>query len=46
MYPLHVTMAYAVDIVIIGRSLPSMQEPFQLLEEASKKVGLVVTEGK
>jgi sorting nexin-29 len=30
-------MAYADDIVIIGRSLASMKEAFQLLEEASNK---------
>jgi len=39
-------MAYAVDIVITGRSLSSMKEAFQLLEEASKEVGLVVNKGK
>jgi hypothetical protein len=39
-------MAYADDIVIIGRSLASMREGFQLLEEASKEVGLVIYEGK
>jgi len=39
-------MAYADDIVIIGRSLASMKEGFQLLEEASKEVGLVINEGK
>jgi len=38
--------AYAVDIVIIGRSLSSMKEAFQLLEEASKEVGLVVNKDK
>jgi len=38
-------MAYAYDIVVIGRSLASMKEAFQLLEEASKEVGLV-NEGK
>ena len=38
-------MAYADDIVIIGMSLASMKEGFQLLEEASKEVGLV-NEGK
>ena len=38
-------MAYAYDIVVIGRSLVSMKEAFQLLEEASKEVGLV-NEGK
>jgi hypothetical protein len=32
--------------VIIGRSLASMKEGFQLLEEASKEVGLVINEGK
>jgi hypothetical protein len=39
-------MAYANYIVIIGRSLASMKEAFQLLEEASKEVRLVVNEGK
>jgi hypothetical protein len=39
-------MAYAVDIVIIGRSLSSTKEAFQLLEEASKEVGLVVNKGE
>jgi hypothetical protein len=39
-------MAYADDIVIIGRFLASMKEAFQLFEEASKEVGLVVNEGK
>jgi hypothetical protein len=38
-------MAYADDIIIIGRSLASMKEDFQLLEEASKEVGLVTNEG-
>jgi len=38
--------AYADDIVIIGRSLASMKEGFQLLEEASKEVGLVINERK
>jgi len=32
-------MAYAADIVIIGRSLASMKEDFQLLEETSEEVG-------
>jgi len=39
-------MAYADDIVIIGRSLASMKEGFQLLEEASNEVRLVINEGK
>jgi len=39
-------IACADDIVIIGRSLASMKEGFQLLEEASKEVGLVLIEGK
>jgi len=39
-------MAYADDIVIIGNSLESMKEGFQLLEEASKEVGLIINEGK
>jgi len=39
-------MACADDVVIIGRSLASMKEGFQLLEEASKEVGLVINEGK
>jgi sorting nexin-29 len=33
-------MAYADDIVLIGRYLASMKEGFQLLEGASKEVGL------
>jgi len=32
--------------VIIGRSLASMKESFQLLEKATKEVGLVINEGK
>jgi len=36
-YRLVQLMAYANDIVIIGRSLASMKEAFQLLEEASNK---------
>ena len=39
-------MAYADDTVITGRSLASVKEGFQLLEEASKEVGLVINEGK
>ena len=39
-------MAYADGIVIIGSSLESMKESFQLLEEASKEVGLDINEGK
>jgi len=39
-------MAYADDTVMIGRSLASLKEGFQLLEEASKEVGLVIHEGK
>jgi hypothetical protein len=39
-------MAYADDIVIIGRSLPLMKVGFQLLEDASIEVGLVINEGK
>jgi hypothetical protein len=39
-------MAYADDTVIIGRSLASLKEAFQLLEEARKGVRLVVNEGK
>ena len=39
-------MAYADDIVIIGRSLPSMKGGFHLLEDASIEVGLVINEGK
>ena len=39
-------MAYADDIVITGTSLASMKEGFQLLEEASKEVGIVINEGK
>jgi hypothetical protein len=39
-------MAYADDIVIISRSLASMKGGFQLLEGASKEVGLVINEGK
>ena len=39
-------MAYSDDIVIIGRSLESLKEDFQLLELASKDLGLGVNEGK
>jgi len=39
-------MAYADDIVINGRSLASLKEGFQLLEEASKEVGLVTNKSK
>ena len=39
-------MAYADDIFIIGRALASTKEGFQLLEEVSKEVGLVIDEGK
>jgi len=39
-------MAYADDIVIIGRSLASMKEGFQLFEDASKEVGLVINKDK
>jgi len=39
-------MAYADDIVIIGRSLASMKVGFRLLEDASIEVGLVINEGK
>ena len=46
LYKLVQFMAYAADIVITGRSLPSMKEALQLLEEARKKVGLVVNKGK
>jgi hypothetical protein len=38
-------MVYADDTVINGRSLASMKG-FQLLEEVSKEVGLVINEGK
>jgi len=39
-------MAYADDTIIIGRSSASMKEAFQLLEKATKEVGLVLNEGK
>jgi len=39
-------MAYDNDTIIVGRSLASMTEAFQLLEKASKEVGLVLNEGK
>ena len=39
-------MAYADDTVINARSLASMKEGFQLLEETSKEVELVINEGK
>jgi hypothetical protein len=39
-------MAYDDDTVIIGRSSASIKEDFQLLEETSKEVGLVINEGK
>jgi len=45
-YKLVQIMAYADDIVIIGRSLASMREGFHLLEEASMEVRLVIYEGK
>jgi len=45
-YKLVQLMAYADDIVIIGRSLASMREGFHLLEEASKEMGLVIYESK
>jgi len=38
-------LAHADEVVIIGRSLASMRD-FQLIEEASKEVVLVVNEGK
>jgi hypothetical protein len=42
--PIQLTV-YAYDVVVIGRSLASMKESFQLLEGASKEVG-IVNEGK
>ena len=39
-------MAYVDDKVITGRSLELIKEALQLLEEASKKVELVVNEGE
>jgi len=45
-YKLVQRMAYADDIVIIGRSWTSMREGFHLLEEASKEVGLVIYDCK
>ena len=39
-------VAYSDDIAIISKSVASMKEAFQLLEETSKKVGLLVNEGK
>jgi sorting nexin-29 len=39
-------VAYAEDIVVIGRSSTSMKEAFQLLEEESKEERLVGNEGK
>jgi len=35
-------LVYADDLVILGRSSASKKEAFQLLEEASKEVGLVL----
>jgi len=45
-YKLVQLMAYADDTVIIGRSLASIKEGFQLFEEASKEAGLVINEDK
>jgi len=45
-YKLVQLMAYADDIFIIGRSLASMKEAFQSLEETSEEVGLVINKGK
>ena len=39
-------MTYAVDIFIIGGSLASIKEAYQLLEETSEEVGLVINKGK
>jgi hypothetical protein len=39
-------LVYADDLVTIGRSSTSKKEAFQLLEEASKEVGLVLNRGK
>jgi hypothetical protein len=39
-------MAYADDIVIICSSFTSMKKGFQLIEEARKKVGLVINKDK
>ena len=39
-------IAYADDIVIIGRSLDSVKEAFQSLEVASKEAGLIINESK
>jgi hypothetical protein len=45
-YKLVQLMALADDLFIIGRSLGSMKEAFQILEEASEEVGLVINKGK
>ena len=45
-YKLVHLIVYADDIVIIGRSLASMKEGFQLFEEASKETGLVINKDK
>jgi precorrin isomerase len=42
LYKLVQIVAYAYDIVVIGRSSTSMKEAFQLLEEGSKEERLVV----
>jgi len=39
-------VAYADDTIIIGRSLESMKEAFQLIEKATEEVGLVLNKGK
>jgi len=39
-------MAYADDTTIIGRPLESMKEAFQLIEKATKEVGLVLNKGR
>ena len=39
-------MVYADDLIVIGRSSVSKKEAFQLLEEASKEVGLVLNKDK
>jgi hypothetical protein len=39
-------LAYAVDIVIIGRSLAVVKETFISMEKAAKEMGLTVNENK
>ncbi|XP_069690386.1 uncharacterized protein [Periplaneta americana] len=44
--PLHLVMAFADDIVIIGRSLKYVEEAFLALEKSGKEMGMVINEGQ